>query len=523
MRNLTFTKILTVAILFSIGTLLNAQFRFNTNTNIGQTYDLDNETGVANFLVHFNTQKNPSSWTLNEDSGEIEISISKCQTQRGIQVNVYEEGTNELGETTLSAIVNKDFECRAWNQNRNPSRVSSMESLLEILGKFSEKNPAQTDNLIWKPAHCLFDVGEDNSAFGAYPGKFKIVKYGFQLNLEGTAVTEDITFDIDTYDEGNTGKTATYKLIVATGSENGVIGEVEEFYVTGSEKRTVSLAAAIDKDPSVFTNKKVFIKIETEGTGTAIDETKYDPTIVIDNLSVDMNFPLWIDPATGTEAGVIYTNANNAPTGIIDEVTEFSLVLKTANRIGSLKITDDLQDKAVKYITFPEEGAVKANDGEGNYTVDVDYTLTQAVSDGFEWTKALIEIPAPQSGSIDDDIMIFFTATPKASPRTTRFELDHGTRIWYDFVYEGEQGVGIKSASSTNSVAYPNPATNNVTFDVEAGSKVTLFSLSGQVVKVVTANSSSTTIDLNDVNSGLYIYEIENANGQKENGKLIIK
>lgn len=513
MKNFTLKKVLFFAVIFSISSGMVAQFRLNTNTNIGQTYDLDETTGISTFLVHFNTEKAASSWSLNEETNEITISISKCQTQRGLQANVYDEEGN--------AVVNSDFECRGWNQNRNPARVSSMASLFELLDKYSEKDPEQTSTFKWKPAHCLFDVAENDCAFGAYPGKYKVVKYGFQFDLSGSAINDDITFEIDTYDVGNTGETATYKLIVSTGSEGNVIKEIESFYVTGSGKKSVKLAEEIGETPSVFTNKKLFIKIETEGTGTEIDEAKYDPTIVIDNFSVNMNKAIWTTPAAGATANEVFNNESDPATGIVDEDTQFNIVLKTENRIGALKIVDDLQDKSTRYITFLEEGAVKANDGEGNYTVDVDYTLTPAVYENYEWTKATIEVSAPASGTVNDDIKVFFTAKPKATVRTTRFELDCGTRIWYDFSYIAGEQVGIKYISNDNGNVYPNPASNVATFSTSINSVIKLYTLTGQLAKTVIAKSNAETVDLSDLNNGVYLYVIETDNNI-ESGKITI-
>jgi hypothetical protein len=342
-------------------------------------------------------------------------------------------------------IINGDFECRDYGANRNPVRVASVKSLLGILEKYELLNAGTADsakNVPWKPSACLFDVNKDplNQAFGAHPGMYKVVEYGFQYNFAGKAVSEDISFDIDTYDAGNTGLTAAYKLTVATGSATNIIGTVDNFYVTGSGKKTFKLAEAIGKTPADFSNLKVYFFIKTMGTGTAMSKNTVDPTIVFDNFSVSFPLAQWIVPATGLIANAIINNSENPLVGNLNKENMLSLHLKTAGRSGTLSIINDLQVPTKKVFSFLETQAIKANDGSGNYTIDVPYTLTPAVlnTGTLIWSKAKIEIAAPVSGTVDDDLMFYFKVTPTSLDAAfDRLELNCGTRIWYDVYFKG--------------------------------------------------------------------------------------
>lgn len=85
------------------------------------------------------------------------------------------------------------------------------------------------------------------------------------------------------------------------------------------------------------------------------------------------------------------------------------------------------------------------------------------------------------------------------------------------------------SLSATNIEAlqsftyYPNPVLNNLSIDAKyAISKVSIHSLIGQLVNVITPNNLSTTIDMNNLESGVYFVTVE-INNTKETFKVIKK
>lgn len=489
MKNFTLKMFVIFCILLS-AVYSQAQFKFTTNTNIGQTLTTNLEAHSNDFVVDFNTAKDSSFWKYDDETNTtFSITLAKCQTQKGLQVNVY------AGDTTNAPkIINGDFECRDYGANRNPVRVASMASLNEILTKYEQKNAGTADaekNVTWKPSACLFDMdatGADQ-AFGASPGMYKVVEYGFYFNFAATLVSQDITFDVNTYDAGNTGMTAAYTLTVATGSATNVIGTVDNFYVTGSGKKSLSLAAAIGVEPSVFSNTKVYFFLKTMGTGTPMAKGTVDPTIVFDNMKASYDLPQWIMPAAGVEANLILDNASSPAIGNLNEENTFSLHLKTVGRLGTLSIINDLQDNTKKVFSFLETLAIMANDGSGNYTIEVPYTFTPAVlnTGTLVWSKAKIEVAAPVSGTVDDDMMFYFKATPTSENAVKdRLELNCGTRIWYDFYFKG---VEIPKTQEWNmsSASFNALGTLTATTTVEG---LTIYASEGKTV-VIDANNKS--------------------------------
>ena len=485
-----YLKMFFMACCILLASQVDAQFRFSTKPSVGQTTDINTETGIATFLINFNTDKPNSTWT--QDTSGITISFQKCQTDRGFQSEVFTADT--VGAPT---VLNDDFRIRRWNSNENPVHMASIDSLTAILAKWSEKYAGTADtakNIIWKPSGCLFDVdGDDtNQAFGTHPGQYKKVEFGFQFSFSGTAVTSDITFEMDTYDLGNTGLSASYTLQVALGSESNIVASIDSFYVTGQPKKTVNLAEAIGMTPSDFSNTKVYFKLKTLGTGAAIAMDSFDPTVVFDNMTVSYQLPSWIDPPAGAAANSIFDNMTTPLVALLGEATPDSLHLQTLSRYGSLTITNDLQNPSVQNIVFPDTLGLKAKDANGNYTIEVPYTITPGVFDSGTqtWSKAKITVAAPAGGgAVNDDMMFYFTAAPSSTNlHFARLELNSGTRIWFDYYMKGID------------------ADKHLLYVSARGPDQLILSDSVSIAQLENAGYSVTLVDDNDVKDGGYDY-----------------
>lgn len=478
-------------LLFLTGALLlagtaSAQFRLQSNEVIGQTYK--DTLGTYSFLAHFNTTKNVSTYT------ETTVNFAKCQTQKGLQVKVYPD------ETSTAAVVASDFKCDNYGNNGNPTYVASTDSLINIMKKHMALNATTADsarNQYWKPAACLFDVVKGdttNQAFGCYPGQYKRVEYGLQINLTGFAPTTDLSFTMDTYDAGNTGLTASYDLIVFLGSVSAanVVDTLENFYVTGSGKKVVKLAKELGIDSARF-NTKVYIHLVTKGTNSPISRDTYDPIVIFDDFNVEWGAPSWVAPAV--TSGIIYNQGGAgtySPYAIKENVGYVQVYLKDKDRVAPLTIINDVEFPPSKY-QFLDSAGVFANDGAGNYTVPVAYTVTRSVlnSETGNYSDSYLTIPAPAS-KVDDDIMVLMTFNPKASEFTERIEVNNGVRFWWDVQTKGYVGLDKTTLAtikvySSNSTIVLEGATQPVTLYNSLGQSMGSFqpdqATSGLVVK----------------------------------------
>jgi len=474
-----------------------AQFKAGTTTNyntiIGQSLIVDSiegiPTGVSHFTVHFNSTKQNSFY----NATSVNISGSKCQTQKGLQVKVYTDGT-----TTTSAQAS-DFKCDNYGNNGNPVHVASADSLIAIMKKYTELNAATADsarNQYWKPAACLFDKVKGDTtdlAFGCYPGMYKHVEYGFQFTFAGFGLSTDLSFTIDTYDPGNTGKTASYDLIVYIGSVSAANADtIKNFYVTGSGKKEVKLAEALGINYSAFSTQKVYIMLNTLGTDSEIAKGTYDPIIIFDDFKVSWGTPSWIAPPV-----VANQNYNLSGTGIYSTYTlngtigTIQLYLKDQGRVSAMKVTNDVESPPSLY-QFKATDGVFANDGSGKYNVPVTYTFYPSVlnAETGNMSDSYISIPAPTS-STSDDIMVLMTFTPKQNSETIeRVEIDNGVRFWWD--------VQTCSIAALPPVAIDKTNLNDITIHSSNGNVfvkgtkgfVTLYNAMGMKIGTFTANDA---------------------------------
>lgn len=73
---------------------------------------------------------------------------------------------------------------------------------------------------------------------------------------------------------------------------------------------------------------------------------------------------------------------------------------------------------------------------------------------------------------------------------------------------------------------YPNPATDNVTFNLQNAGEIktiTIYDIAGKIVEVIAnINTNKATIDTSKLSTGIYVYSITLANGKTQRGKLLV-
>ena len=498
------------------------QFNFNTNTNIGQTLKNVNPADKDTFIVDFSTTKANSTWAYTTEPAYA-MTWQKCQTQKGLQV----KGFLDAITTTEYKIGTTD--CNNWGGNRNPIHVASIDSLKAMLIK--SPGAASNGNIsdsITRPAACLIDIAPGNPVFSLYPGKVKRQEYWYQYNFSGKSVIDDIQFVIGTLDAGTTGKTATYSLSVATGSESNVVFTKANFYVTGSGAQSVKLAETMGTTPSVFSNQKVYIKINTLGTSNTLNvvdgiahtvdvnnvPVAYDPQIYFDDLYVTYGTASWTSPA-GVKVNDVFAHNNGAPYYVCNNCSDYSdgtpvnilggsnqpvtLSFSGVNRIGTLVITEanDSHGHTTSF-SFAETGAIKKNDGSGNYTIDVPYTRTISETTG-EYTIT-VAAPAAGTGSVNDDIQVTYLQNVSVgSTRAVRLELNNGTRFFYNVAATAT----VWTANNILDLDKPQIwSTQSSIFVANTINDVQIFNVAGQKVKVATAKEAESGIS---VQSGIYV------------------
>jgi hypothetical protein len=508
-----------------------AQFNLQTNTTIGQVLKNTNYLDKDTFIVDFNSSTTTvSTFTTKvvkgNNIGKDSVVIKKYQTQKGLQVKAF------LDATTTTEYKIGSADCNNYGSNRNPLAIYSVDSLKKILGGTNLVR-ANVGDSISRPAACLFRLADGDAAFGLYPGKAKRVEYGFYISMVGKQVTNDITFDIRTLDAGNSGKTATYGLRVYKSSTftpaNAIGDSVANFYVTGSGVTSKSLAAAINVDPSVFSNKTIYIIIKTLGTTNASGVTDAvpnpvdannvpvitDPTIAFDNMTFMYQVATWKTPVLATGASLVntYLDHNNGTivagtsgdfgAGTAVSVTPatstpIKFYLTSVGRVQNLNMKEANNSSAHEpAFSFAATGAVKAKDIAGNYTVVVPYVLningTTGVYD--------LDIAAPAVGSLANDTLevTLNAVVAAAATKTVRLEITNGTRFWYDIAAIGDFGTAVNPVNKSNISIYNS---DNKIIATGATENVVVTNFAGQRLLVVSPAKAAKGIALK---SGIYI------------------
>jgi hypothetical protein len=82
----------------------------------------------------------------------------------------------------------------------------------------------------------------------------------------------------------------------------------------------------------------------------------------------------------------------------------------------------------------------------------------------------------------------------------------------------------IKPAFSSDINIYPNPTRNFVQINFASTTvRLSLFDLQGRIILQQELTSADNRIDLSGLDAGVYLYEIRNAEGEKQKGKLMIE
>jgi len=528
-KKLLFTALLSV---FVLGGAF-AQTRWQSDAVIGQVLQAVNTANKDTLTMHFNTNKLTSAWAharATASLGKDSISIFKATTVRGLQVKAF------LDNTTTTAYEDGNFKCNNAGANGNPVHVYSVDSLKKILqksiisGTFATINGHLNDSLT-RPAACLFDVASGNQAFGMYPGKAKKIEYVFRFDYTGKACTDDISFQMNTYDAGTTGKTATYELAVyksSTFSEANRIGNVvSNVYTTGQGLKSINVASEIGLTPADFTNKSLYIVVKTLGTSNAsnvvdalpnpVDASNLpvatDPIVVFDNFFLTYASASWVAPA-GAVASAVINHNNGAP--IVTTSTDWTggtpvpvyvgidnpvkFYITGINRIQNLNIKEanDGGGHSAKY-SSTATGAIKKKAADGAYSQDVTYTYVPY--DGVTNMIFSLDIPAPATGSVNDTLEVAIVASNIASgmSSTVRLEITNGVRFWYNIAVTGSLATGANTIDLNKMIVR---SENKSIFVLNNNEDVLITNISGQKVKVASALQAAQGIS---VPTGIYV------------------
>ena len=477
--------------LLSLSLNANAQFEVKDNSSMGTKVEtIDGR--MKRFTVDFNTDS---------------------ELWKGIQVKgVFAKVYDAAGASVTIPLEQGKSE--SLNGIGNPLHVTDAAG---IQSKFGQAVG---------PVVGYFDIENNNQAYGIYSGKYKKVELAMSLALRGCNLASDPSFDIITLDPGNTGKSSSYKLLIGVDTRNELGGNdcaalesatsadntdkwfvFENFYTTGAkgDKKTVNLAELIGYNYANLSYKTVYMFLYTMGTEGEIEDGKYEPIIALDNYTFTYKEPEWIEPGVTKVDMTIGYNDSVAVDALSGETTPLKFRIKDRDRGGSLIFRCNSTRKPLKSLrfNFPETGAIKAKDANGNYTIDVPYSYTPCEANG---SQVIMTVAAPDAGTmVEDDLEVTIEVTLPTKGVTAfedKLEVDNGIRFFMDMFVNRVNETSIDSYDANASFVYTTPGCVTV---VNGSGDVVIYSLDGRKLKSVSSEVAAGGVSLP---SGMYLISI---------------
>lgn len=518
-------KLLLLALIFVSVTSM-AQLRKDRDLpSIGGHGAVNNGDGTFNMQFDFNSDAALGAKISDNSFKALQSIMLSAEAPVGMPDPVNNTKTNKIGS------------------GANFYRLLSNQALLDYATVDTLK-AYSTSQQFWKPVAAICNLNDSDFAWVNFPGMYKRSLFAFRANLTNIGVIgSDLSFELMTYDKGNTGKAATYKMIVDLGGKiNNGFGNsgfntvasfdtisstafagnkaalgtsalyvIDNIYTTSLDstmgKIKINLAEKLGLTPQEINGKYVAVMLYTKGTGTNVAPGVYEPALGVDNIKVTYIPASWDFPVEGVTNA--YVNHNNGvPTTTVsddfsggtpvDVVSTASspvrIMLTSKNRTSDIILTEDNPDNVHNpKFEFPATGAVKSKDAAGNFTVDVPYVLTPSTGT----SEYNLHIPLPAGKTFSNDtlqVSINAVGLDLNQIAATRLEITNGTRFWYNVSAKGAAITGAPAQQAAPQLTIYNQDRSIVAKN--ATSKVTIINANGQVVRAVTPSAAARGIAL---------------------------
>ena len=254
----------------------------------------------------------------------------------------------------------------------------------------------------------------------------------------------------------------------------------------------------------------------TNGFGDTLVVQKFDYSSGVDNGGqgtidgLSMWIPVKTDAGNGTSVSLVVWEDNNGAPGAV---------------IESQSVTIANIDTAIASATPITSGTTVL----GIYNVDVTFTSANIPANGTFW--AGLDITNTGNG----DTVVVMTTQPTSSGGTADFPLamTHAGTVSSALGFYGYGNIAdianyifptvTYTNASINEIeasyeikAYPNPASDIFRIELPDSrtNQIDILGLTGQVVKTINVTNLNVTVDLSDLNDGVYMYQLKDNNGK---------
>jgi hypothetical protein len=125
---------------------------------------------------------------------------------------------------------------------------------------------------------------------------------------------------------------------------------------------------------------------------------------------------------------------------------------------------------------------------------------------------------------------ITFPST-KVSPASAKYYLSDivksSTKIYVSTImtdgiyYFDLTSTGLNSTKVSSISIYPNPAQNEIIINADLGANISIYTITGKLVKSTTAINTKTSVDIKDLNASLYVVKVISAKGKLSTNRFV--
>lgn len=381
----------------------------------------------------------------------------------------------------------------------NIDLFTNIEETGESLAAWNTDAWALTDELSYSPSTSYTD-----SPNGEYSPGLNYIRYADTIDLSNATIAElkffarwDIEPDYD-YVQINAIDLASQSKTALCGNYTSI---GNNFYLAPDEPYyddTQNSWVEETMDLSDFLGKEISIEFEFYADNYVEEDGFYFDDF---RILTDVDFEV---PAVQVASIGDFVWFDENKNGLQDEAEN-----------GLADVTVELFD----YTNLEESINAVATDSDGKYLFDSldiskQYAVKFTILDGYEATQTSSDFDSELDSNLNSETN--FSEVILLTDGTDKLSIDAG------FVLVEEPATSIAELNNNFSI-YPNPADDVLNIDIKGDNATLLVSnIEGKIVQEIILENGNNIIDVSTFSSGLYFYQIEQANVVSKTQKLII-
>ena len=271
-----------------------------------------------------------------------------------------------------------------------------------------------------------------------------------------------------------------------------------------------------------YTNSSSNIDYKTDGTYPTAEATTEEVYVLLyedfdDGLGVFFAFDAYGDQTwhQGTHQGTTYANMNGYADGAAHQNEDWLIgYAEIPNGLGFDEIWVEFRT-AMKFDGDPLRVAISTDYDGISEPSDFEW---EDITDAFDYSTGNYEWV--ESGAFDVSDIVgnhsFYIAFIYTSS-------DEAAASWeIDYVkVTGQHMVGVNENAATTVGVYPNPASAQVSFTLDSDAQVSVFDMTGRMVREMNATAGEAQLNVSELENGVYFVNFRYVNGKTAVSKFV--